>query len=391
MKHRITGILLALSMLVPPLTPAVAATTFTEPSDININVGSYTLKIMQGSAYESLEVEGDSLTVTVPEGEGFEVRLAGPFPTRLDSGTYKDSCNVLTTRENQLFISGPRTITVTPNDNRCDTASAGNDDTPFVSFSVPNGSEELEIDDTLQLFWSTSGIQVPSVSLKLSTDGGHSFPTMITEDIINNGFYEWTVPELTGDIDARIKIEGFNGGEMVMMAVSPSFTINGLPEPEPVVEYVPAEQTSAASTISIDKGLEQVEPVPGFNTCTANTRIKPASSSAVYYCGVDSKRYVFPNKKTHDTWYSSFAGVVEISDESIAQIPLGGNVTYRPGMKLVKIQTDPKVYAVAAGGTLRWVTTEAVAERLYGAEWSEMVDDVPDAFFVNYTIGDPIE
>lgn len=115
-----------------------------------------------------------------------------------------------------------------------------------------------------------------------------------------------------------------------------------------------------------------------------------ASQPAVYYLAGDGKRYVFPNERTYATWFADFSRVTAVSDAELAAIPLGGNVTYRPGVKLVKIQTDPKVYAVAGGGTLRWVQSEAVASALYGAGWAANVDDVPDAFFVNYDIGAPI-
>ncbi len=69
---------------------------------------------------------------------------------------------------------------------------------------------------------------------------------------------------------------------------------------------------------------------------------------------------------------------------------LGGNVTYRPGAKLVKIQTDPRVYAVDSNGTLRLMITPAIAEKYYGTNWNKKVEDIPDAFFTNYKIGDSI-
>jgi hypothetical protein len=112
-----------------------------------------------------------------------------------------------------------------------------------------------------------------------------------------------------------------------------------------------------------------------------------ASLPAVYYYGADGKRYVFPNEKTYKTWYSDFSSVKTITDDELAAITIGGNVTYKPGAKMVKITTDPKVYAVDAKGTLRWVKTEAIAIALYGSNWNTMIDDVPDAFFTNYTIG----
>lgn len=111
---------------------------------------------------------------------------------------------------------------------------------------------------------------------------------------------------------------------------------------------------------------------------------------AVYYVGNDGKRYVFPNEKTYNTWYSDFSTVTTVTAEEMASYFIGGNATYRPGVKLVKIQTNAKVYAVDKNGTLRWMTSGEVAEALYGVNWTSMVEDIPDAFFVNYTTGSDI-
>ena len=115
-----------------------------------------------------------------------------------------------------------------------------------------------------------------------------------------------------------------------------------------------------------------------------------ASQAAVYYYGEDGKRYVFPNQKTYNTWYPDFSGVVTITDSELAAIPIGGNATYKPGVKMVKITTDPKVYAVDANGVLRPIADEATATALYGSNWNQQIDDVPDAFFTNYSVGAPI-
>ncbi len=118
--------------------------------------------------------------------------------------------------------------------------------------------------------------------------------------------------------------------------------------------------------------------------------IKMEDHSAVYYLN-GGKRYVFPNEKTYMTWYSDFSGVVTVSQSEMESYPLGGNVTYRPGTKLVKIDTVPTVYAVEPGGVLRSIVSEANAIDLYGEQWNQIIDDVPDSFWVNYTIGDPLE
>lgn len=119
--------------------------------------------------------------------------------------------------------------------------------------------------------------------------------------------------------------------------------------------------------------------------------IRGTTFSAVYYVGEDGFRYVFPNDKTYFTWYSDFSSVETISDEMLAKIQMGGNVTYQPHMRMVKIQSDPKTYYVAFNGTLRWITSEAVAEAAYGPEWNTKIDDIPDGFFTNYTIGDSVD
>ncbi len=131
--------------------------------------------------------------------------------------------------------------------------------------------------------------------------------------------------------------------------------------------------------------------VHAASTVSSGDLIRGTSFSAVYYMGADGFRYVFPNDKTYFTWYSNFDTVKTLSDADLAKIQMGGNVTYKPGVKMIKINTDPKTYAISAGGTLRHVTSEAIAIALYGSTWNTMIDDIPDGFFSNYTVGSAIE
>ena len=109
--------------------------------------------------------------------------------------------------------------------------------------------------------------------------------------------------------------------------------------------------------------------------------------SAVYYIGVDGKRHAFPNSKIFFTWYANFDGVVVITADQMAGIPLGTNVRYKPGVRMVKFVTDPKVYLVDKRGSLRWVMTQELAEQLYGSDWNTKIDDLSDAFYTNYSFG----
>lgn len=114
------------------------------------------------------------------------------------------------------------------------------------------------------------------------------------------------------------------------------------------------------------------------------------ADSAVYYVGADGRRHAFPNEKVYFTWYSNFGGVRVVSAGDLASIPLGANATYRPGVKMVKFLTDPKVYAVSSNRTPRWVKTEAAAQGLYGSSWNRQIDDISDAFYLDYIFGGEI-
>ncbi len=111
---------------------------------------------------------------------------------------------------------------------------------------------------------------------------------------------------------------------------------------------------------------------------------------AVYYVGSDGKRHAFPNERVYFTWYTNFDGIIELSGTGLSGITLGGNVNYRPGVKMVKFTTLNNVYAVGRYGSLRWVTTEAIARSLYGTSWNTRIDDLSDAFFTDYTFGSDI-
>lgn len=147
-----------------------------------------------------------------------------------------------------------------------------------------------------------------------------------------------------------------------------------------------------------DASTDREEPRDVARRPQAGDRIK-GSGPAVYYLARDGRRYAFPDEQTYRSWYQTFDGIIMITDEQLREIPIGGNVTIRPGTWLVKITTDPKVYSITRCGTLHWLESESVALALYGSNWNagrgsdipgigvRRTQDVPDAFFVNYQVG----
>ncbi len=142
----------------------------------------------------------------------------------------------------------------------------------------------------------------------------------------------------------------------------------------------PAPQTSVTSDAGRLIKLACADGAPVEDPC-----------HAVYFQGVDGKRHAFPNSKVFFTWYADFSTVVELDISAMSVIPLGKNVPYRPGTRMVKFQSVPNVYAVGKGGVLRWVTSEDVAKAIYGDAWNTRIDDIDEAFYTDYSFGTDIK
>ncbi|MEK7632537.1 MAG: hypothetical protein AAB473_01980 [Patescibacteria group bacterium] len=142
----------------------------------------------------------------------------------------------------------------------------------------------------------------------------------------------------------------------------------------------------AAATMLFSVGAGLLQPSVAA-AASAGDLIKGTSLSTVYYYGYDGMRYTFPNEKTYMTWYSDFSGVSTISDSALADLSLAGNVVYRPGSYWIKVQSDDKVYAVSTDGSIHWIESETVASNYAGSSWASRVQDVPDVFFTDYTVG----
>lgn len=109
----------------------------------------------------------------------------------------------------------------------------------------------------------------------------------------------------------------------------------------------------------------------------------------VYYYGADGKRHAFPTESIFYTWFSDFDDLVILSSTAMSEIPLGSNVTHRPGVKLVQFLSNT-VYAVSYGGVLRAIANGEIAETLFGTDWTNSIDGVNDVFYGSYEIGSTI-
>ena len=157
-----------------------------------------------------------------------------------------------------------------------------------------------------------------------------------------------------------------------------------------------ATLTAAVGTIVLDQKPTLTFTAVAAGHFSAGDLIKGAGTT-VYYFDSTGERYLFPTLATYSSWYTGFSGVKTISDADLIAVPLGGNVTVRPG-KLVQVVSmdtpwrvmDPKVYAVSRGGVLRWIKTAGAAVAIFGANWEKQIVAVPETLLTNYTFGTDI-
>ncbi len=280
-----------------PSNSLAAEIEFTVDTTVVLDDIAGTFTILTDSRADSIVIETASMTVTVASGDMFSIRANDQ--QRLVNTAGLEDC--WPTSAPLLTISGPITITISPEVGPC------------------------------------------STSMTIGSDAFYKIYK-------NNPKSPVTTPLVTGTPPSAI----YNRREILF-----------------------------AST-SIDQALGFIG--SARTECPVGDLLK-GSRSTIYYCGQDGYRHTFTQEKVYSSWYGeNFTSVRQIQDAQLSLIPLGRNMTYRPGLRLLKIQSDPKVYAVS-GRTLRWVEDEAVAEKLYGAEWSKYVDDIADAFFADYLVG----
>ena len=154
----------------------------------------------------------------------------------------------------------------------------------------------------------------------------------------------------------------------------------GLPPTDVCPETSPAWERGDGWAPCITQPISQIAP----------SHVIKGSGAAFYWYAANGKRYLFPNVKTYRTWYpiGDDCPVVRlVEDADLAATTIVRNLTFKPGVNMLKITSDPKIYGVSQGGVLHWITNESVAVELYGWNWTQYVIDTPDAFFVNYMAG----
>ena len=158
--------------------------------------------------------------------------------------------------------------------------------------------------------------------------------------------------------------------------------------------------SGAVTAINVTKGSVVCYDYCGTPTVNRGTLVKTACGSyapksdschSIYYYGQDGYRHGFTSEAVYRSWFgTSYANVVTISQSEMNAMPIGENVTMRPGSWLVKFMGSSTVYAVEKGGVLRPIANEAAAKAIYGSRWNQSIAELSGSVKGDYTIGKKI-
>ncbi len=194
------------------------------------------------------------------------------------------------------------------------------------------------------------------------TDSAGRFETRATANAVTSGYVSAVVGGISLEDRPMIRFEP---------------RVFGTPEPSPV-PGTPSTSTPPISLASLQGKLIKLK--DDGNPATQE-------DTTVYYVSRLTQRHPFPNPHIYRSWYANFQGVVIVTPEQLASLPLGSAVTYFPGKQLIKFPSDPKVYAIISPNVLRWVSTEELAKAFHGVNWAAKVHDLSEAFATQYRFG----
>lgn len=256
-----------------------------------------------------------------------------------------------------------------------------------VAVDNPNGGT-FGYGETLPIRWTMGGDGTVSyVNVAYSLDGGSAW-TELAHNMANTGEYLWTVPNVSTD-NALVRVEATD------LAIVMASDTNDTP-----LKFVGSEATPEVPDEQVDapgSGKYGPSPVTGeveeISVVNPGDYVVSPSFSTVYYVDANKVRHPFLNTATFFTWASSFNQVKIVTDATMPTLGYGDPIMPKPGVVLVKITSDPTVYAIDENPdnkyqpTLRRIVSEGTARSIYGDDWADYVIDIDVTMFSRFQFG----
>ncbi|RMH18729.1 MAG: hypothetical protein D6698_06620, partial [Gammaproteobacteria bacterium] len=275
---------------------------------------------------------------------------------------------------------------------------------PTIDIIEPVALQTVDAGSVLDIDWTIGGLGINTVDLTYSPDNGVT-TEIIAMNLSSVGPYSWNVPsDLSGLIEIQAQAKDSGGAGLATDTVEIEIVSLELVGQEP--STLTPEEIEAG--ITLDEAGRKVAPgtgVFGSSPITGETEeissvlpgwyIRSYNNPTVYYVQEGSLiRRPFWDATTFMTWADSWSEVIWVTDATLPTLTLGQPMLPQPGVALVKVQSDPRVYWVEedADGSylLRHIANESVASQIFGSAWADYIIDVSVGIFSHYTVGEDI-
>ncbi|MDA0207873.1 MAG: hypothetical protein O3B64_00490 [bacterium] len=355
----------------------------------NVNTGEelgFELDTDTDQLYIDIDVSGldveicDSIRVTL-NPDAIEDRGSGSLPLVGTSNfsltwTY-DYCPAPTVGGGSSFISTPPSFD--------------------INFLAPAVETILEVGEIVQLLWEDlSNVSVDYVNLWFQ-EGEGEWQEIVSADL-NDGSYQWTVPEHEEVLSVKIELTD-------LATVIAEDTLGPFTREE-LDGDIGDPMTPGVGGLLLDDDLEVTAPgsgIFGLSPLTGEEQeisivepgdyITSQSTFTVYYIDEEMKRHPLIDTQTFFTWNNSFDVVKVVTDATLPTLPMSTPMLPKPGTVLVKIHSVNDVYALLDSDNvfkpeLRALIDEDQAQRLYGEDWADYVIDLPPTLWKHFRISD---
>lgn len=240
-----------------------------------------------------------------------------------------------------------------------------------IVVTSPVVSAEYHAGDEVMITWSTvtSAGNIGAVNLDYSTDGGVTY-SEIAHMVRDGGSYVWQAPAIT-EQSVIVRVQATDLISVLAEDISDAFSIGT------TTVFVPGEEDVYYGVALGDGAYIKVEDDPTVYVIAADTE-----GNVV--------RRVFANEQVFSTWEEDFAGVETVSEDVLSRIPLVGLALPKAGVSLIAFQSIPGVYVLEGENTIRLVSSEVLAQSLYGTSWKKQLITLPSTMYHAFVEGEGI-
>jgi hypothetical protein len=139
-----------------------------------------------------------------------------------------------------------------------------------------------------------------------------------------------------------------------------------------------------------DSATYEVTFLPLLDLERADVEAFTTVSSSDVYLVSGSQMWLVPDENVYFSWFTSWDDTLVVSEATLdvyhSLYAFEGDLKFAPGTR-VKAATSPRVYVVGSDYKLHWITSETIADEIFGNDWNVGIIEVNATSLWSYGSG----